>query len=274
MKPDFTFFVSHVEVNLFCNNSETLGALSAVWASADQPVVPVTEKKRLIIRDHGVWCNDLQVAEYDDISLQLTSSELAINELLPEWLSPYTSFHAALISKNQFACLLIGTSGSGKSSLAWQAVKSGWTFHTDELAVTDGDLFWGVRRSIQFDATQAREALPVHFEVADRDVYKWHDVNLGQLAQPIIPVPGTAGTVSLGMVTTVLLSMGGEDSLTPVEPVVTLLHLHEGCFGKPKHDLGALTGKAFFLNWREPEVAIRCLEQTLNHQTNLSARSS
>lgn len=261
MRDTFTFFVSHVQVDIHCDDTNTLNGLNAVWGSARHPVIPTRTRKRLVITNAGIWCDDLLLMTLDDSSESLPLSELVINRLLLGWHADYTSLHAALISRDSQACMLIGESGSGKSSLTWQAVKSGWTFHTDELSVTDGARLWGVRRAIQFDATPADEELPPHFGDADRRSYRWHDKDLGDLHQPIIAIDGHSQPLCLASVSPVFLTFGWSDSLTPISGTAVLKNLYEACFGFPKHDLGPLTCKGYALNWQDPELALSELER-------------
>lgn len=274
MKPALTFFVSHVQVDLFCTDAATVKGLSAVWGNADHPVVPTSERKVIRTVDGCVWCDDRLMAEYRDPSAQLPTTELVINRLLMEWHRHLTAFHAALISQGDRAFMLIGPSGSGKSSLALQAVDSGWTFHSDELAVTDGSLVWGVRRAVQFDATEQHQPLPPHMSGADRDSYQWQDAQLGTLAQPIVSVPGRALPCLLALTSPVFLKRSKTDLLTAIDSASALQQLYESSFGPPKHDLGVVAGQAWTLQWHEPVKAIQCLQTCLDEVSrSASARS-
>ncbi len=266
MTPDLSFYLSHVKIDLVCPLPDVLRGLRAIWSSASKAFL--TTARFVVIEiepesPHNILCDGRVIDDIEDSVQLLPKIEAAIYHLLLEWHQSLTVLHGALIQHDGFTFLLTGPSDSGKSSLALQALRMGWTYCTDELTITDGQRIWGIRRAIQFDPITTDDVLPDFLSDTDTESYRWLHPEVGLLCQPLVaPVnTDTCQPPALKDVTTVILDSDADPGLNRLDGIDTLKKLHEACFSSPQHDLGALAGCGWTLNWADPDLAISQLQE-------------
>ncbi|MBT7372313.1 MAG: hypothetical protein HN816_16805 [Gammaproteobacteria bacterium] len=216
------------------------------------------------VRPYQVLCDGKVVDEVEDSRQLLPRTELAIYNFFLETHRHLTVMHAALLQHGEQTLLLAGPSGSGKSSLSMAAVSAGWQYRTDELSVTDGKRLWGIPRAIQFDATCIGDTQPGFLETTDSESYRFRHPVYGAMYQPLVTVSAPKGQIELPRleeVSTIILRSGRKETLEPLDGINALKHLHRACFLLPQHDLGALVGDAWRLDWSDTGAAIRLIQQ-------------
>ncbi len=212
--------------------------------------------------DHGIFCDGELLEQCADASQLLPTVEVTIYNLLHSIHDKLTVIHSAALQRGGSTLMLVGQSGAGKSSLALEAFRQGWTYRTDEITVTDGHQLWGIARAIQFEPKPVGTSLPPLLAKADTESCQWLDQELGLLCQPLHEVPAIdLPPAALEDVTLVFLHSGHATELTPVNGVEALLRLHQGCFGHPLHDLGALAARAWTLGWTESSRALQQIQE-------------
>ena len=259
------FFVSQVEVTFTCQHEPTFTGVNALWGCASKPQIDTETEVTLHITDgppFQMLCDGEVVATFDSEDELLPQFEAELYELIQTWHAAYTVLHAALVQTGGKAVLVTGPSNAGKSTLSLQAVRSGWQYHSDELVLTDGMRLWGVARAIQFDRLPKGEKLEPYYSICDSKACCWIDPEFGPVYQPVYPVPTEPQSTQLPDVTNLLVAVVSTEApfrVDPMSSIDALKALHEACFGTPQHDLGALAGDAYRLEWDDPIEAMNAI---------------
>ncbi len=267
MTTDLRFFLSHVQVDLECAEKPVLRALEAVWGGANQPFIETLKHVRIFVdvANGRVFCDDELIPPGGEERSMLTQVEYVIYELLHQWHEVYTLVHGALLRRSKDTLLLVGPSGSGKSSLALAAMRQGWTYLGDEIAVTNGAEIWGIRRAIQFDSMPTTSKLPPFLQGLDTMTYQWQEPDAETSGKkwclPLLPVPRdfSATAAPLAGATVVFLNSDHAEHPRRLNGIDALVRLHEACFDHPRHDLGALAGRAWTMGWERPASGVEQL---------------
>ncbi|MDA0788022.1 MAG: hypothetical protein O2780_01040 [Proteobacteria bacterium] len=256
------FYLSHVQVDLHCADPRVLLGLEAVWGGANQPLVETRKRVELIVDVAGarVLCDGEPLVAGEDLRSLLSSVEYSIYQLLHQWHREYTLVHGALVCRGDRTLLLVGPSGSGKSSLALAALRQGWGYLSDEIAVTNGSEVWGIRRAIQFDSMPTTSELPPFLQGVDTSAYQWQEPDGMTWCLPLQSVPADACSAApVADVRVVFIVPDHAGKPRRLDGIDALVRLHEACFDRPRHDLGRLAGMAWTLSWDQPESAARQL---------------
>ena len=257
-------FVSHVQVVIESRFASATAVLQAIWAAASSPYVPTRQVERFSIEPdpdgwsvlHGDETVHTGLAD-DDVA---PAMEGAIYRGLLDWHSQHTVFHAACVAHGRTPVLFVGSSGSGKSSLALSAVRAGFDYFGDEHVITDGNLVWGLPRAIQFDVLGSDERLPDWLQGADVSSYRLRDRDGRGKVLPFFSVGERAARRALPAAEACIFFVARARSTTlrPRSPLEALQGLHEATLGVPHVALGTLVGprRAFDLEWSDPDAAI------------------
>lgn len=269
MTPSLSIYLSHVRVDLCCSEPQVAEAMRRTWGGCGTPLVQVEERTTYEVRsgpDYEVLQDGIPLARARRPDGVISLVDGSLYDRLLGWHSPgRVVLHAACITRDGQGVLLVGPSGSGKSTLAMTAVRRGWTYLTDEIAVTDGRRVWGIARAIQFDPVEI--GTPLIPRLAGTAMWRWPggDAEAGELAVPFFAPPQgslTGSPVPAANVAVVQIGQGAGARLLARSPVETLGALHKASYGVPDLDLGGLvgTGRGWSLSWQEPEAALELLE--------------
>lgn len=251
----------------------TLAALTAVWGACMGPNTNARQRVEwhVTATNHGydLVRPDFETEHTDAEDRVAPLVEAALYRSLPRWHASETLIHAATIVRNQRPVLLLGDSGTGKSSIALEGVRAGWQYVTDELTITDGNTVRGITRTIQFDPVPVGSMLPERLRDLDVSSYRVRFDDGVERVQPLYPwhkldVAAQPVTVA-GAVVVVLAGAGQRTSLEPIAPVEALAELHAQTRGTRTGPFGRLLGsrRAFRLRWREPREGFGEMAQAL-----------
>lgn len=199
--------------------------------------------------------------------------EATMYRSIASWHAHETLLHAATIVRRQHPVLLLGDSGTGKSSLALEAVRAGWQYVTDELTLTDGTIVRGFTRTIQFDPVPVETALPERLDGLDVSSYRvTRDDGVEQM-QPLFPWEkldvAKEPIPVMNAIVIVLAGTGERTSLEPIAAVEALAALHAQIRGTRTGPFGRLlgTGRVFRLRWREPSEGFGKIARVVDGMT-------
>ncbi len=266
------FFVSHVRVRVRAQLPEVMDGMSAVWGACSRPLVPVTANAELAVAGAGggyaVTGPDGRRSPCERREDALPLLESALYAALPQWHAGLVQLHAACLCRGQTSVLLLGRSGAGKSSLALAALRRGYAYFGDELALTDGTRLWGVPRAIQFSPVGAQDAPPPWARDADLSHYRMRLPGDRPGAVPLVcprPEQIPAQAVTAAGTHVYAIARGTPARLQACSPLQALALLHEAAFSAPGLSLGALVGagRCGRLTWDEPERGLDLLDAEL-----------
>jgi hypothetical protein len=265
---DFAFFVSHVRVVVRCALPEVARGMRAVWGQCDRPIVPTTQQAVFTVapdgdgfaikgpeqRRNGVEARDV-----------LPVLEAELYAAMHGWHRGLLALHAAAIALGSTTWLLLGRSGTGKSSLARMAVQRGMTYFSDEIVLCDGNALWGVPRAIQFAPLPDGAPPPSWLGSVDANSYRLRLSDDREGCMPLWIPPRTQVAVAprpIAGVRVIALERAQRDELVPLSPLELLAAIYEAAYRQPAFDLGGLVSGAGSgrLRWAKPDGALSCFE--------------
>jgi len=269
-----TLFVSHVQVDVRCAFPGVLDGLSASFSPCRRPLVPTRRRVRYEVRQDGQVCRDgapLICAETIEDLLPLVERE--IYRCMPDWHRPAVMLHAAAAERDRVGLLLLGSPGSGKSTLVRQALRLGFRYYSDEITIFDGRQIWGVPRTIQFDTVQIDAPPPDLPDGCDLESYRCRSRSGSRLALPLSGVaPEAVAPAPVAASDTWLVFLTHRPDRPAVlevcDAVTALQELHQSVIGRIDHrspDLGALVrrDRCHRLRWNDAGSALHLLERLL-----------
>jgi hypothetical protein len=265
---DLVFFVSHVRVVVRCALPEVARGMRAVWGHCDRPIVPTTQQAVFTVapdgdgfaikgpqqRRNGIEARDV-----------LPVLEAELYAAMHGWHRGLLALHAAAIALGSRTWLLLGRSGSGKSSLARMAVKRGMTYFSDEIVLCDGNVLWGVPRAIQFAPLPDGPPPPTWLGSVDASSYRLRVTDEREGCMPLWSPPRiqvAAHPRPLAGARVIALERAERDELVPLSPLELLAAIYEAAYRPPDFDVGRLLNGpgSGGLRWATPDGALSCLE--------------
>jgi len=276
-----SLFISEIEARVHCLLPDAMAALSELWAGCRVPIVPATTRVTIEVgslegdRACSILLDGELVAVAEQPADVVPLIESALYKALHRQQADRALLHAAcvVIPGCDESLVLVGPSGSGKSSLALAAVERGYRYLTDELTVTDGTRLWGVPRAIQFEPVHASHALPPRLAASDLGLYAVRLGGMGDQLEALGAVPVRV-PVAHELVMTPLpvkaarivrIERGTTSKCETLSALAALSELHEASFVPPAFSLGAMVGRgrAFRLVWRDPTEGLALLERVI-----------
>lgn len=261
----FRFFASHVQVELRCEHGPTLAAMRAVWGGCVRPLLATTQRVELEVTPEGdgyAIHGPRGTCACSDPRDVLPLLEAVLYTAMHDWHAGLLALHAACVTGPQNTWVLLGRSGSGKSSLARAAVRRGLQYFSDEIVLCDGQRLWGIPRAIQFAPLADGTEAPAWLGDADLHSYRFlvnDDGREGALplwrpAQSAL----AAAPVPLEGVRVYALERSAVPTIDRLPALELLGELHEAAYRPPAFDLGRLVhpGRCGRLRWRDPDEAV------------------
>jgi len=253
---------ARVEVHV---RSDVARGLTAEWAAATKPLLPIRRTVRITAVD-GTVLVDGEPRRHNIApeNLLIEVDAVIYRELIAWHGPPRTVFHAAAVTHEGRTFVLAGESGAGKSSLARALVDRGARYFTDELTIFDGESVWGIGRTPQLDPVPPDETLPPWFSGYDVDMHSYRFRSLdGPRILPLLMLtadelataPRPAGETQL-----VFVRRGASESLEPLAARDALAELHNMRRSEVRTDLGPLFHTPpLALSWTSTAEAARLL---------------
>lgn len=278
MTSTLTLYLPDHELRIDGLTKRAMDTLTAVWGACTLPSQGEKQRHQWHIartdRGYDLVRPDLPPEHTDAEDRIAPLVEAAIYRSIASWHAGETLLHAATIVRRQHPVLLLGDSGSGKSSLALEAIRAGWQYVTDELTLTDGTTIRGFSRTIQFDPVPVGTALPERLRGLDVSSYRvTRDDGVEQM-QPLFPWQELDVTrVSISVTNAVVVALAGADertSLQPIAPVEALAELHAQTRGARTGPFGRLlgTGRVFRLRWRKVSEGVGEIARVVDAMTS------
>lgn len=290
---ELDLFVSRAAVRVRCEwpscGPDVMNALETLWRGCREPLLAPTRRAQIDVTRTWADGDVFQIALDGELLHSTQHSrdllpliESVLYRLLHAGDSSCVLLHGACVCFEGRALILVGPSGSGKSSLALAAVQRGYAYLTDELTVTDGAQVWGVPRAIQFEPVRSGDVLPERLAQSDRELYPLRLEDDDQAPDAVGAVPVRApsadelatGPYPASSACVIRVQRGKTCAVEPLSPLEALAELHEASFERPSIALGVLVGpsRAYRLTWSEPQAALSALEQALRNAPRPSLR--